>query len=63
MIERIVRPTRIAEDQLVKINKGGRPSVVKFREEDGGGYMATLEFGHQMHCLVSYSHRQPYVEC
>ncbi|KAF8892786.1 hypothetical protein CPB84DRAFT_1783535 [Gymnopilus junonius] len=31
--------------------KEDRPSTVKYREDDGGGYMATLEVTHQLHCL------------
>ncbi|KAI0947367.1 hypothetical protein AcV7_009811 [Taiwanofungus camphoratus] len=46
-----VKPTRISRDVLEKIGKRDRPSSVKFRDEDGGGYMVSLEVTHQLHCL------------
>lgn len=46
-----VLPMRIADDTLTRIGMAHRPSIVGYREEDGGGYMATIEVSHQMHCL------------
>ncbi|OSX59827.1 hypothetical protein POSPLADRAFT_1149671 [Postia placenta MAD-698-R-SB12] len=46
-----MRPFRITGDVLRKIGKEARPSLVKFLDEDGGGYLATLEVTHQLHCL------------
>lgn len=51
----LVQPTRISKAMLTKMGKEDRPSLVKFREEDGGGYMASVETVHQLHCLVSRS--------
>ena len=48
-----VKPTRLTREQLLMIGKKDTPSKVKFREEDGGGYMASLEVTHQLHCLVN----------
>ena len=47
-----MQPTRLTLEQVKKIGKIDSPSKVKFREEDGGGYMASLEVTHQLHCLV-----------
>lgn len=30
-------------------------SKVRYPDKIGGGYMATLEVAHQLHCLVSYT--------
>ncbi|PPQ65051.1 hypothetical protein CVT26_015747 [Gymnopilus dilepis] len=46
-----VKPTRLTLEQVLKIGKFDTPSKVKFREEDGGGYMASMEVTHQLHCL------------
>jgi Mycotoxin biosynthesis protein UstYa len=35
------------------LGKKDTPSKVKLREEDGGGYIASLEVTHQLHCLVN----------
>ena len=48
-----VGPTRLTREQLLMVGKEDTPSKVKFREEDGGGYMAALEVTHQLHCLVN----------
>jgi hypothetical protein len=48
-----VQPTRLTREQLLKVGREDTPSKVKLREEDGGGYMASLEFTHQLHCLVN----------
>ncbi|KAF8813235.1 hypothetical protein BYT27DRAFT_7335163 [Phlegmacium glaucopus] len=50
-ISQDVKPTRLTREQILKIGKEDTPSKVKFREEDGGGYMASLEVTHQLHCL------------
>ncbi|EPS98712.1 hypothetical protein FOMPIDRAFT_1031360 [Fomitopsis schrenkii] len=46
-----LKPIRISEGNLAKIGKEPRPSLVKYHEEFGGGYVATLEVAHYMHCL------------
>jgi len=46
-----VRVMRISEEQLLK--SGFSPDSVRFPEEYGGGFMASLEVNHQLHCLVS----------
>jgi len=50
-ISQDVKPTRLTREQLLMIGKEDTPSKVKFREEDGGGYMASMEVTHQLHCL------------
>ncbi|OSX62449.1 hypothetical protein POSPLADRAFT_1142351 [Postia placenta MAD-698-R-SB12] len=45
------RPTRITSEMLKKLHKEERPSLIKFMDVDGGGYMGTLDFTHQLHCL------------
>jgi len=47
-----VKMIRLPKDSLRQIGKDDRPSLVRFRDEDGGGYMMSLEVGHQLHCLV-----------
>lgn len=47
-----VRPIRISDDELEKINKGRRASNVRYKEADGGGNMGSIEIFHQLHCLV-----------
>ncbi|KAF8907012.1 hypothetical protein CPB84DRAFT_1769237 [Gymnopilus junonius] len=46
-----VKPTRLTLEQVLKVGKKDSPSKVKFRDEDGGGYMASMEVTHQLHCL------------
>jgi len=41
---------------LFKAGRINRPSLVRFRDEDGGGYKASIEFTHQLHCLVCHSY-------
>jgi hypothetical protein len=48
-----VGPTRLTREQILMIGKEDTPSKVKFREEDGGGYMASMEVTHQLDCLVN----------
>ena len=50
-----VPTTRITKEQLTILGEPDTPSKVKYRPEDGGGYMAALEVTHQLHCLVSTS--------
>ncbi|KAE9401368.1 hypothetical protein BT96DRAFT_773808, partial [Gymnopus androsaceus JB14] len=46
-----VQPLSISRETLLKIGKVDKPSLVRYLEEDGGGYMASLEVVHQLHCL------------
>ncbi|KIJ65794.1 hypothetical protein HYDPIDRAFT_38982 [Hydnomerulius pinastri MD-312] len=46
-----VKPTRISKEKLKMMGMSAGPSTVQFREEDGGGYMASLEVTHQLQCL------------
>ncbi|KAJ7104124.1 hypothetical protein B0H15DRAFT_766556, partial [Mycena belliarum] len=46
-----VQPMRISKETLLRIGKADVPSLVRYREEDGGGYMASVEVVHQLHCL------------
>ncbi|KAJ7104123.1 hypothetical protein B0H15DRAFT_763792, partial [Mycena belliarum] len=50
-----VKPTRLEPSILQKIGKEETPSLVKFRPEDGGGFMASYETFHQLHCVASPS--------
>ncbi|KAF9803517.1 hypothetical protein IEO21_09655 [Rhodonia placenta] len=45
------RPFRVTSEILEKIGQPERPSSVRFSDEDGGGFMATIEVSHQVHCL------------
>jgi len=42
---------RVTLEQLLKIGKTNLTSKVKLLEEDGGGYMVSLEVFHLLHCL------------
>jgi len=44
-------PIRVSDQDIENFNKGGRPSNVRFWEEDGGGNMGSIEVFHQLHCL------------
>ncbi|KAF9806897.1 hypothetical protein IEO21_08481 [Rhodonia placenta] len=44
-------PFRVTSEMLAKIGQPERPSSVKFPDEDGGGFMATIEVSHHIHCL------------
>ena len=48
----VVYPIRTQELELQNINQTVRPSLARFSEKDGGGLYATIEIGHQLHCLV-----------
>ncbi|KAH9947885.1 hypothetical protein B0H21DRAFT_691211 [Amylocystis lapponica] len=53
----------ITKEDLLRMGKADRPSLVRFQESDGGGYMAGLELPHQLHCvnlLRKYSYREHY---
>jgi len=50
-ITKNVQPLQISRETLDKIGKADRPSLVRFKEEDGGGYMASVAAIHQLHCL------------
>lgn len=40
---------------MKKVGQNVRPSIARFRDEDGGGFLAGIEIGHQLHCLVGRS--------
>lgn len=46
-----VMPIRVHEADLGEVGQDARPSVARFRDEDGGGFLAGIEIGHQLHCL------------
>ncbi|KAF9560661.1 hypothetical protein CPC08DRAFT_707948 [Agrocybe pediades] len=47
-----LKPTRLSREDIVALGKNpDSPSLVRFAEEDGGAYMATIEMNHQLHCL------------
>ncbi|KJA17777.1 hypothetical protein HYPSUDRAFT_45945 [Hypholoma sublateritium FD-334 SS-4] len=43
--------SRLTREELIKIGKEDTPSIVKYSEADGGGYMGALAVTHQLHCL------------
>ena len=43
---------RLSTEELKKLRKDGRPSDVRFSEEDGGGSMGALNIIHLLHCVV-----------
>ena len=43
---------RLSDQELKKLHKDGRPSNVRFSEEDGGGSMGALNVIHLLHCVV-----------
>lgn len=47
-----VKLIRLSDEELKKLHKDGRPSNVRFSEEDGGGSMGALNVVHLLHCLV-----------
>lgn len=49
-----VTPIRVDENTIWRAGSLIRPSTVRFRDEDGGGYMAHIEVVHQLRCLVSF---------
>ncbi|KAG0697867.1 hypothetical protein DFH29DRAFT_129551 [Suillus ampliporus] len=46
-----VLPTRMTLEEILKAGEVDSPSKVKYPENDGGGFMVSLEATHQMHCL------------
>ncbi|KAJ3510759.1 hypothetical protein NLJ89_g4492 [Agrocybe chaxingu] len=46
-----MKPTRLTKEQLDRMGIKITPSKVRFSDEDGGGYMGTIEIVHQLHCL------------
>ncbi|KZT04757.1 uncharacterized protein LAESUDRAFT_727628 [Laetiporus sulphureus 93-53] len=42
---------RLPADYYERMNMPGRPSNVRFHEEDGGGYFGTMDMFHVLHCL------------
>ncbi|KDR68280.1 hypothetical protein GALMADRAFT_78890, partial [Galerina marginata CBS 339.88] len=62
-ISQDVKFIRLTREQVLKLGKEVTPSKVKLRDEDGGGYLTSLEFPHQLHCLDrlrKYSYREYY---
>jgi hypothetical protein len=47
-----VKLIRLSDEELKKLHKDGRPSNVRFSEEDGGGSMGALNIIHLLHCVV-----------
>jgi hypothetical protein len=47
-----VKLIRLSDAELKKLHKDGRPSNVRFSEEDGGGSMGALNIIHLLHCVV-----------
>ncbi|KAG2068292.1 hypothetical protein BDR04DRAFT_1158121 [Suillus decipiens] len=45
------RPVRMTLEQLLRTGETPSPAMVRYPDEYGGGYMATVEFIHQLHCL------------
>ncbi|KAG2148190.1 uncharacterized protein EDB93DRAFT_1250257 [Suillus bovinus] len=46
-----VRPVRMTLEQLLRTGEKPSPAMVRYPDEYGGGYMATVEVIHQLHCL------------
>ncbi|KAH7919152.1 hypothetical protein BV22DRAFT_1041177 [Leucogyrophana mollusca] len=45
------RPTRMTLEQLLRTGEEPLPFMAKYPDEYGGGYIATVEVIHQLHCL------------
>lgn len=45
------RPVRITAEQLLRRGEKPTPSMVRYPDEFGGGYMASVEVIHHLHCL------------
>ncbi|KAG1740981.1 hypothetical protein EDB19DRAFT_1707156 [Suillus lakei] len=45
------RPIRMTLEQLLRTGEKPSPSMVRYPDEHGGGYMATIEVIHQLHCV------------
>ncbi|KAG2365815.1 hypothetical protein BDR07DRAFT_1328799 [Suillus spraguei] len=50
-ISRNVGPTQMTRDELLKANATNLRSKVRLPDKVGGGYMASIEISHQMHCM------------
>ncbi|KAG1733892.1 uncharacterized protein EDB91DRAFT_1147818 [Suillus paluster] len=46
-----VRPVRMTLEQLLRTGEKPSPSMARYPDEFGGGYMATVEVIHQLHCV------------
>ncbi|KAG1787783.1 uncharacterized protein HD556DRAFT_940453 [Suillus plorans] len=46
-----VRPIRMTLEQLLRTGEKPSPVMARYPEEYGGGYMTTVEFIHQLHCI------------
>ncbi|KAG1740975.1 hypothetical protein EDB19DRAFT_1707136 [Suillus lakei] len=45
------RPIRMTLEQLLRTGEKPSPAMVRYPDEHGGGYMATIETTHQLHCV------------
>ncbi|KAG2148154.1 uncharacterized protein EDB93DRAFT_1084970, partial [Suillus bovinus] len=45
------RPIRMTAEQLLRMGEEPSAVLARYPDEYGGGYMATVEFIHQLHCL------------
>ncbi|KAG1813502.1 uncharacterized protein BJ212DRAFT_1365326, partial [Suillus subaureus] len=45
------RPVRMTLEQLLRTGEKPSPSMARYPDEHGGGYMASVEVIHQLHCL------------
>ncbi|KAG2127971.1 hypothetical protein DEU56DRAFT_891333 [Suillus clintonianus] len=45
------RPLRMTLEQLLRTGEKPSPSMVRYPDEYGGGYVATVEVIHQLHCV------------
>ncbi|KAG2148148.1 uncharacterized protein EDB93DRAFT_1084986, partial [Suillus bovinus] len=45
------RPIRMSHEQLLRTGEKPSPVMVRYPDEYGGGYMATVEVIHQLHCI------------
>ncbi|KAG0697868.1 hypothetical protein DFH29DRAFT_1003354 [Suillus ampliporus] len=45
------RPLRMTLEQLLRTGEKPSPSMARYPDEYGGGYMATVEVIHQLHCI------------
>ncbi|KAG2127969.1 hypothetical protein DEU56DRAFT_742179, partial [Suillus clintonianus] len=45
------RPLRMTLEQLLRTGEKPSPSMVRYPDEYGGGYMASVEVIHQLHCV------------
>ena len=47
-----VPATRLTREQFLMVGGNDSPAVIKYRPEDGGGYMSQIDGYHHVHCLV-----------